>query len=180
MSQRTQLFKGSWSTGKIRQALGRSIPATSERDLSMKALLLLALVMVSGLLQVYGDLLQFSKMIKSKTGKDSVLSYGSYGCFCGLGGKGTPKDGTDWCCAIHDCCYKHLERRGCINLKTLQYDVTIIRSSITCNVIQPSCKKLLCECDKAAASCFANNLYSYSVKYQFYPNLLCTGNTPSC
>lgn len=30
-SQRTQLFKGSWSTGKIRQSLGRSIPATSER-----------------------------------------------------------------------------------------------------------------------------------------------------
>ncbi|XP_063091281.1 phospholipase A2, membrane associated-like [Cavia porcellus] len=146
----------------------------------MKALLLLALVMVSGLLQVYGDLLQFSKMIKSKTGKNSVPSYTSYGCFCGLGGKGTPKDGTDRCCLAHDCCYKRLERRGCINLKTLQYDVTIVGSSITCKINQAPCKKLLCECDKAAASCFAKNLHSYSLKYQFYSNLLCTGKSPSC
>ncbi|CAO2589699.1 Phospholipase A2 group V [Lemmus lemmus] len=34
-------------------------------------------------------------MIEEVTGKDPIMNYGFYGCYCGLGGKGTPKDGTD-------------------------------------------------------------------------------------
>jgi hypothetical protein len=48
------------------------------------------------LMQAQGSLLNFRKMIHLKTGKIAELSYASYGCYCGLGGKGSPKDATDW------------------------------------------------------------------------------------
>lgn len=48
-----------------------------------------------GLLQVQGNVLNFHKMIKLKTGKSPVPNYAFYGCYCGLGGKGSHKDATD-------------------------------------------------------------------------------------
>uniref|UniRef100_F7GTB5 Phospholipase A2 n=1 Tax=Callithrix jacchus TaxID=9483 RepID=F7GTB5_CALJA len=97
----------------------------------MKTLLLLAVIMVFGLLQAHGDLLNFRKMIKLATGKEATTSYGFYGCHCGVGGKGSPKDATDRCCFAHDCCYKRLERRGC-GTKFLSYKFSNKGSSITC------------------------------------------------
>nr|XP_014336767.1 PREDICTED: phospholipase A2, membrane associated-like [Bos mutus] len=61
----------------------------------MKTLLLLAVIMAIGLLQVHGGLLNFRKMIQFTTGKESVTSYRRYGCYCGTRGRGTPKDATD-------------------------------------------------------------------------------------
>lgn len=45
---------------------------------------------------------------------------------------------------------------------------------------QNSCQKRLCQCDKAAAECFARNKKTYSLKYQFYPNMFCKGKKPKC
>ncbi|NP_001166471.1 phospholipase A2, membrane associated precursor [Cavia porcellus] len=145
----------------------------------MKLLLLLLVVMASDLPQAHGHLKQFTEMIKLTTGKNGLTSYGAYGCHCGVGGKGTPKDATDRCCVRHDCCYDRLMKRGC-GTKFLNYRFTHKGSSITCSVKQNSCQKQLCECDKAAAYCFAANLKSYSRRYQFYYNGLCRGKTPSC
>uniref|UniRef100_A0A8C3W619 Phospholipase A2 n=1 Tax=Catagonus wagneri TaxID=51154 RepID=A0A8C3W619_9CETA len=86
----------------------------------MKTLLLLAVIVAFGLLQVQGNLLNFRNMIKLKTGRAPVPNYTFYGCYCGLGGKGAPKDATDRCCAAHDCCYKKLKERGC-GTKLLSY-----------------------------------------------------------
>lgn len=117
-------------------------------------------------------------MIRLKTGKEAASSYGFYGCHCGAGGKGTPKDATDRCCAAHDCCYKRLVKRGC-GTKFLSYKFSYSKGAIKC-AKQGSCKTQLCECDKAAAYCFAKNKKSYSLKYRYFPNKLCRGSTPRC
>ncbi|XP_070108201.1 putative inactive group IIC secretory phospholipase A2 isoform X2 [Equus przewalskii] len=38
---------------------------------------------------------QFQRMVKHITGRSAFFSYYGYGCYCGLGGKGTPVDDTD-------------------------------------------------------------------------------------
>lgn len=54
------------------------------------------LYFLSGLVQVQGSLLEFGQMIRFKTGKRADVSYAFYGCHCGVGGTGSPKDATDW------------------------------------------------------------------------------------
>uniref|UniRef100_A0A452E2D8 Phospholipase A2 n=1 Tax=Capra hircus TaxID=9925 RepID=A0A452E2D8_CAPHI len=144
----------------------------------MKTLLLLAVIMAFALLQVHAYLWDFAAMIKHTTGKGAVSNYGAYGCYCGLGGKGTPKDATDWCCWEHDCCYKKLKYHGC-GTKFLGYNVSIRRGQIICEN-QGVCRRIVCECDKKAARCFARNQNTYNKKLQYYKNSRCTGNAPSC
>lgn len=48
-----------------------------------------------GLLPARGSVLELEQMIQSATGKSALLSYSWYGCFCGIGGRGTPVDSTD-------------------------------------------------------------------------------------
>ncbi|XP_057552841.1 phospholipase A2, membrane associated-like [Hippopotamus amphibius kiboko] len=144
----------------------------------MKTLLLLAVIMAFGLLQVHGNLLDFRKMIKYKTGKEAVSSYGFYGCYCGLGGRGSPKDATDQCCAAHDCCYKQLEKRGC-RPKTRSYKFIYRQGQIICGK-KTYCRRQLCQCDKTAADCFGRNQKTYNKKLQYYNNLRCKGSAPRC
>ncbi|XP_040843559.1 phospholipase A2, membrane associated-like [Ochotona curzoniae] len=144
----------------------------------MKTLLLLAVTMTCGLLQVHGNLIQFADMIKYITGKSAVLNYNGYGCHCGVGGKGAPKDETDRCCFIHDCCYRRLDDLGC-RTKLLSYNYSKSGGNIICEK-EDSCRNAVCTCDRAAAYCFAKHQNSYNKNYWNYPNLLCTGNKPSC
>ncbi|XP_006883742.1 PREDICTED: phospholipase A2, membrane associated-like [Elephantulus edwardii] len=144
----------------------------------MKIFLLLAVLMALGLLQAQGNLLDFRKMIKYTTGKEAALSYVSYGCYCGIGGKGAPKDATDRCCAEHDCCYKKLKKSRC-GTKFLKYKASISGGNIICED-KDACKLKLCQCDRKAAYCFARNKRTYNKKLQFYPNLKCTGKAPTC
>ena len=51
---------------------------------------------LSGVPAVPGSLLELRVMIEKVTRKPALMSYGFYGCYCGWGGQGTPKDGTDW------------------------------------------------------------------------------------
>ncbi|XP_051027768.1 phospholipase A2, membrane associated-like [Acomys russatus] len=146
----------------------------------MKILLLIAAVIVAFVpIQIHGGLVNFPKMVKITTGKLFSPGYNFYGCYCFHGGKGSPKDETDRCCFVHDCCYYHLEKRGC-DTKYLNYEFTSKTGIITCAANQDSCKKELCQCDKAAAECFAQNLNTYSTKYVYYPDMLCNGKPPKC
>ncbi|XP_061287250.1 phospholipase A2, membrane associated-like, partial [Bos javanicus] len=50
---------------------------------------------------------------------------------CG-GGRGPPKDATDRCCAVNDCCYKKLKNRRC-GTTSLKYSFTLCWSLIVCD-----------------------------------------------
>ncbi|KAL7978542.1 hypothetical protein Chor_005524 [Crotalus horridus] len=57
--------------------------------------ILLLLLLTSELTLIHGGLVQLYRMVTEVTGKEAVPHYSSYGCHCGLGGKGRPKDTTD-------------------------------------------------------------------------------------
>lgn len=48
-----------------------------------------------GLLPAGSSVLELERMIRAATGRSALLSYSWYGCFCGIGGSGTPVDDTD-------------------------------------------------------------------------------------
>lgn len=50
---------------------------------------------LAGMTPIQGGILNLNKMIKQVTKKTPFI-YWSYGCHCGLGGKGPPADATDW------------------------------------------------------------------------------------
>nr|P11407.1 RecName: Full=Basic phospholipase A2 ammodytoxin C; Short=AtxC; Short=svPLA2; AltName: Full=Phosphatidylcholine 2-acylhydrolase; Flags: Precursor [Vipera ammodytes ammodytes]CAA33238.1 unnamed protein product [Vipera ammodytes]CAA54147.1 phospholipase A2 [Vipera ammodytes ammodytes] len=128
------------------------------------------------LIGVEGSLLEFGMMILGETGKNPLTSYSFYGCYCGVGGKGTPKDATDRCCFVHDCCYGNLP--DC-SPKTDRYKYHRENGAIVCGK-GTSCENRICECDRAAAICFRKNLKTYNYIYRNYPDILCKEESEKC
>uniref|UniRef100_A0A670ZIP8 Phospholipase A2 group IIA n=1 Tax=Pseudonaja textilis TaxID=8673 RepID=A0A670ZIP8_PSETE len=120
-------------------------------------------------------LIEFGRMIKEETGKTAFPSYTTYGCYCGLGGKGQPRDATDQCCLTHDCCYENLT--DC-HTKTDPYQYSQRNGVIFCGGTW--CKQQICECDKAAAICLRDSLDTYNTEYQFYVDLNCKEGPKKC
>ncbi|XP_052574134.1 phospholipase A2 group V isoform X1 [Peromyscus californicus insignis] len=137
----------------------------------MKGLLTLAWFLACSVPAVPGGLLELKSMIAKVTGKDPIMNYGFYGCYCGWGGKGTPKDGTDWCCQMHDRCYGELEENGC-SIWTQSYNYRFIQGLVVCEYMS-YCPGKLCDCDRKLVYCLRRNLWSYNPLYQYYPNFLC-------
>ncbi|XP_068824624.1 phospholipase A2, membrane associated-like [Capricornis sumatraensis] len=50
---------------------------------------------------VHGDTVDLGTTIKHTAGKGALFSYGARGCYCGVGGRESPKDATD--------CQKYLD-----------------------------------------------------------------------
>ncbi|XP_025867839.2 phospholipase A2 group V isoform X1 [Vulpes vulpes] len=125
-----------------------------------------------GVRAVPGGLLDLKSMIEKVTGKTALTNYGFYGCYCGWGGRGTPKDGTDWCCWVHDHCYGRLEEKGC-HIRTQSYKYRFARGLVTCEY-GPLCQMQLCTCDRKLVYCLKRNLRSYNPRYQYFPNILCS------
>ncbi|GAB0177662.1 phospholipase A2-like [Grus japonensis] len=75
-------------------------------------------------------IIELAGAISCGTGR-SPLAYIGYGCYCGLGGQGWPKDKTDWCCHRHDCCYDKAEKEGC-SPKAQRYEWACERNAVRC------------------------------------------------
>ncbi|XP_063001403.1 basic phospholipase A2 Sms-N6-like [Elgaria multicarinata webbii] len=142
----------------------------------MKILCGLLILLACGVWEAKGSLLEFGHLIKNLTGKSAFPNYTSYGCYCGIGGKGQARDATDRCCFQHDCCYEKLSN---CNTKTDKYNFTIQDGVITCGK-GSWCEERICECDKATAICFRDNLDSYDKKYRFYIDIFCKEPPMQC
>ncbi|NXE13540.1 PA2BB phospholipase, partial [Lophotis ruficrista] len=118
-----------------------------------------------------GTLWDLHRMITKTTGKNALLHYSLYGCYCGWGGKGQPKDATDRCCQVHDTCYANLLRYSC-DAKTQGYSYGWHRGSPSCRK-GSWCAQLSCECDRTLALCLKRNVSSYNKRYRFYLNHRC-------
>ncbi|XP_036000474.1 phospholipase A2-like isoform X1 [Fundulus heteroclitus] len=139
--------------------------------MNMKAfLLLLAACMVSG-----GHLpiavWQFGEMITCAQPGVNPLAYNEYGCWCGLGGGGTPVDDVDRCCEVHDKCYQSSRKiPGCEGIFDLPhiiaYDFSCSNKQVHCSAAtNDKCQAAVCECDRVAAHCFARHTYNPDNKY---------------
>uniref|UniRef100_A0A8D0EQZ4 Phospholipase A2 n=1 Tax=Strix occidentalis caurina TaxID=311401 RepID=A0A8D0EQZ4_STROC len=137
----------------------------------MNSLLAFTVLFAWGLSPAHGSLWNLNKMITKTTGKNALLHYSSYGCYCGWGGKGQPKDATDRCCQQHDTCYNNLQSYHC-NAKIQGYHYGWRRGSPSCSK-SSWCAQLSCECDRSLALCLKQNIWTYSKRYLFYPKHRC-------
>ncbi|XP_006009663.1 group 10 secretory phospholipase A2 [Latimeria chalumnae] len=121
-------------------------------------------------------IIELAGAIKCSTGL-SALEYMAYGCYCGLGGKGWPRDKADWCCHKHDCCYEEAELAGC-NSKMEKYEWACKEKMVDCGPLTDRCQRMLCKCDNEVASCLSKALYNS--KYRMWPHFLCGTIYPTC
>ncbi|KAJ8039335.1 Acidic phospholipase A2 KBf-grIB [Holothuria leucospilota] len=115
-------------------------------------------------------------MINCVTGRWPLLSYGNYGCFCGLGGEGNPVDKIDRCCKAHDRCYSLLvANETCGRLQTYitvysyeTSDCHTDKATVSCGTDDDDCASAMCECDRNAVTCFMEHDDLYNVQFIFY------------
>ncbi|NWH43240.1 PA21B Phospholipase, partial [Fregata magnificens] len=108
---------------------------------------------------------EFRSMIRCTIpGSHPLLQFADYGCYCGLGGSGTPVDELDRCCQTHDGCYAQAKKmKSCKyfvdNPYTHSYSFSCSNGQITCNSSNDECQMFICNCDRTAAMCFAKAPY---------------------
>ncbi|NXO57735.1 PA2G5 phospholipase, partial [Aramus guarauna] len=137
----------------------------------MNSLLTFAVLFALGLSPARGSLWDLHALITKVTGKNALLHYSFYGCYCGWGGKGQPKDATDRCCQLHDTCYNSLLSYHC-DAKVQGYHYGWHGGSPSCKD-RSWCAHHSCECDRSLALCLKRSTTSYSNRYRFYPKRWC-------
>ncbi|KAE8634453.1 hypothetical protein XENTR_v10002311 [Xenopus tropicalis] len=114
------------------------------------------------------NLWQFRNIIKCVIpSSDPYFDYNDYGCYCGIGGSGTPVDALDRCCQTHDKCYSDSKGHcnGILDSPYIElYAYTCSGTSVTCSSSNNACEKFICDCDRNAAICFSRAGYNSAYK----------------
>ncbi|XP_022808626.1 phospholipase A2 A2-actitoxin-Cgg2a-like isoform X2 [Stylophora pistillata] len=127
------------------------------------------------------NFLQFGLMILCEVGRNP-LDYNGYGCYCGLGGRGTPVDEIDECCYIHDQCYIAIEKSNiCSPFPVLS--ITYKRDGCSkCrgyskwylfNGKNSRCMKEVCECDREVVQCYKKYNSKFRNQYKGHDQSKC-------
>ncbi|XP_077168542.1 basic phospholipase A2 homolog Gln49-PLA2-like isoform X2 [Paroedura picta] len=148
--------------------------------LAMKGLSLLVILVASVLAMINGSPLNFRGMIQRITGKNALIYFEGYGCYCGKEGKGKPRDRTDMCCYHLGCCYESLDMHKCHPMID-HYNFHVVEEEVICEKGEkPGCSTWLCECDREASLCLKREAQTYKSFYHHYPEVLCKEITPKC
>ncbi|XP_036595487.1 group 10 secretory phospholipase A2-like [Trichosurus vulpecula] len=89
----------------------------------------------------------------------SALAYMSYGCYCGIGGSGWPRDRAEWCCQNFGCCYSKVEEAVCFpTMERYNWECRDQRLGFGANLNK--CQEIMYKCDKEIAHCLATAEYN--------------------
>uniref|UniRef100_A0A667ZQ42 Phospholipase A2 n=1 Tax=Myripristis murdjan TaxID=586833 RepID=A0A667ZQ42_9TELE len=132
-------------------------------------LILFLILLASPVTPKLGAVWQFRSLIICMMPDSWPLrDYADYGCYCGLGGSGTPVDDLDGCCQIHDKCYVSFDQIIGVIFANLH---TLCLLSLHNSGDNSLCEMFICNCDRSAAMCFAKA--GYNPEYKHYPSELC-------
>ncbi|KAM4652374.1 basic phospholipase A2 caudoxin-like [Discoglossus pictus] len=139
----------------------------------------LAVLLFVGVTLTHCGIVDFGNMIHQVVQR-SPFAYILYGCHCGPGGRGMPKDEIDWCCHVHDCCFGVMDTLGCRPM-TKRYYFSYENGDLSCDLpVNDECARQVCECDRVAALCFKQHNNKFSKRTSMSMRMFCWGRVPDC
>ncbi|EDV24965.1 uncharacterized protein TRIADDRAFT_25131 [Trichoplax adhaerens] len=110
--------------------------------------------------------------------KTSGFDLIDYGCFCGIGGKGShPVDNIDRCCQQHDQCYGRAhsicKAHGTTSYLASYNWQCIAKKAICYDNHSHTCSHIVCRCDAKFSACIQKYIREYRIKYLGYDRTHC-------